>query len=135
MEKLKLYPNMKIYHWNKKKTREWFKQEKNGTPFPWVELTFGYYEGNMLFRVFIFVFCLELTVTKITWMKTTSLTVMVIFLNLKNYREHWHRPKLQLKILLTWMNICANSFLVKYETKFDEGAWKIISCTKIQACT
>ena len=29
----------------------------------------------------------------------------------------------------------ANSFLIKHhETKIDEGAWKIISCTKIQAC-
>ena len=38
--------------------------------------------------------------------------------------------------LRTWINVTADSFLVKHhETKFDEGAWKIISCPKIQACT
>ena len=37
MEALKLYSNMKIYHSNKKRLRKWFKQEKNGTPFLWVE--------------------------------------------------------------------------------------------------
>ena len=42
---------------------------------------------------------------------------------------------LQLKILRTWINIDANSFLGKYhEMRMGEVALEIISCTKIQAC-
>ena len=42
---------------------------------------------------------------------------------------------LQLKILRTWINIDANSFLGKYhEMKMGEVALEIISYTKIHAC-
>ena len=42
------------------------------------------------------------------------------------------RDNLQLKILLTGINISANSFLAKHhETAIDKSAWKIISCAKI----
>ena len=42
----------------------------------------------------------------------------------------------QLIILQTWINIFFHQDFGKHhETKTDEGAWKIISCTKIRACT
>ena len=71
-------------------------------------------------------------VLKVTWFQLCS----KFFLN--NYEAHWQRHlkyTLQMKILRTWINIDANSFLGKYhEIKMGEGALKIISCTKIQAC-
>ena len=48
-----------------------------------------------------------------------------------DYETHWHwhlKDILQLKILQTWINIHANSFLGKYhEIKMGEGAVEIIS--------
>ena len=38
------------------------RQDKNGVPLFWVELAFTWYEDAMIFRVFILIFCLELTV-------------------------------------------------------------------------
>ena len=42
-----------------------------------------------------------------------------------------------MKILGTWINIRANSFLaIKYhEAKMGEGAWEVISWRKIRACS
>ena len=47
------------------------------------------------------------------------------------------RDTLQLQFLRTWINIHPKSSLVKhFEMKIDEeGAWKIISFTKIQVYT
>ena len=45
----------------------------------WIDLTFESYEDVMVSRVFIFIFCLEPTLGKDTWLGTTSATVMVIF--------------------------------------------------------
>ena len=39
----------------------WAKQEKNGTPFFWVELTFKGCDDAMILCVLIFIFCLEPT--------------------------------------------------------------------------
>ena len=41
-----------------------------------IELTFELYEAAMVFRVFIFTFCLEKTVRENNWMGTTSADVM-----------------------------------------------------------
>ena len=59
---------------------------------------------------------------------------------LNNYGvEQWQqhlKDALQLKILQTWINIHANSFLNKYhETKMGENVLEIISSTKIRACS
>ena len=68
---------------------------------------------------------------KVSWFQLCS----TFFLN--NYETHWQRHLKdisQLKILPTWINIQANSFLGKYhEMKMGEGAMEIISCTKIRA--
>ena len=121
----------------------------------WVELTSEWHEDVMAFHVFIHIFCLGSTVRKNTWMRTTSVTVIVIFLNscsdnitwsnlcleffFSNYKALWERQlrdTLQLKNLGKRINIRANSFLGKYhETKIDKGAWKIISCTNFQVGT
>ena len=54
-------------------------QEKRDSLFR-AELTLEWYDGAMVFRVFIFVFlCLELTVRKNTWMTTISVAIAVIF--------------------------------------------------------
>ena len=46
---------------------------------------------------------------------------------------------LQLKILSIWIKIRANFFINTWvnimKQKTDKGIWKIISCTKIRACT
>ena len=111
-----------------------------------------YFVFSILFCVCV---CLEPMVRKSTWMRTTSVTVMVIFSkvpfwklatwwrlcskffldNLKAHSQRHLRDTLQMKILQEWMNKTANSSLVKYETNINEGAWKTISWTKIQACT
>ena len=67
------------------------------------------------------------------------------FLNISCFQSsqqleaHWQqhlKDTLLLKTVWTWVNIRVNSFLDKYdETKMGEGALKIISCTKIRACS
>ena len=121
-----------------------------------VDLAFEWSEDNMVFCVFIVIFCLEPTVRKDTWrMRTTSVTVMVIFF------QNWHfenylvtamfkvpsqqlqgtltTDTLQFYILWTWIKMHAKSFIKTLvnatEKKIDEGAWEKISCAKIQACT
>ena len=68
--------------------------------------------------VFSFLFFgLEPTVRKSTWMRTTSVALMVVFLKifsklfLTNCKLYWQqhlRDILQLKVLRKWINICAN---------------------------
>ena len=91
---------------------------ENGTPLFWLEVTFDWYEGAIVFFVFIFIFCLETTVLEINWMRTTSVAVMVIifskvsFRNSKFISNNYEAPgqrqikdTLQMKILRTWINI------------------------------
>ena len=67
---------------------------------------------------------------KVSWFQLCS----TFFLN--NYETHWQRHLKdisQLKILPTWINIQANSFLgTCHEMKMGEGARDIINCTKIR---
>ena len=75
----------------------------------------------------------ESIILKITWYQLCS----KLFLN--DYEGHWQWPlkdTLQLKIIRTRINVRAISFLGKYhETKTGEGAWEVISWTKIRACS
>ena len=109
----------------------------------------------MVFRVFIFIFilfyfifCLEPTVRNNTWMRASSITVMVIFSKVpfckfldhscvQSFFSRRHlRDTLQLKIFRKWVNIRFNTFLVKHHgTKINKSARKTTSCTKIQAFT
>ena len=100
-----------------------------------------------------YLFCLEPTIRKNVWMRTIPVTVnhvesailkatwshLCSKFFLSNNEAHWQRHLkdiLWLKILRIWTDICANSFVGKYhETNIDEGAWKIISCTKIRTCS
>ena len=97
--------------------------------------------------VYCYYFCLELTVRKDTWVRTTCITVTVIFFEsgilkvtwsqlcskylLNNYEPRWQQyfeiyPTVL--YLRTWINMRAKSFnktLVNVtETKIDEGARK-----------
>ena len=107
--------------------------------------------------IYLFIyFCLEATIKRNTWIRTISVTVMVIIskvlfwklldinnvqlysnIFLNNYKAHWQRHfKDTLQILRTWINIHANSFLGKYhEMIMDENRLEIISCAKIRACS
>ena len=49
------------------------------TPLFWADVTFELYEDTMVFGKFIFIFCLEPTIRKDTWMNTTSVTVVAFF--------------------------------------------------------
>ena len=88
------------------------------------------------------------------WVTTISVTAMVIASNVSLWKLLNHNfvqssfskitnhidsniwENLELKILRKWINMRAYSFLVKYhEMKIDEGAQKIISCTKNETCT
>ena len=65
-----------------------------------------------------------------TWSQPCSKVI------LDSQETHWQRNLRDIKILREWINIGANSFLLKHDgTEIDVGAWKTISCTKIQACT
>ena len=44
-----------------------------------VDLTFKWYEDDMVSVGFIFIFCLESTLGKYTWVRVTFTTVMIIF--------------------------------------------------------
>ena len=48
-------------------------------PLSWVGLTFDWYKDAMVFCIFILTFCLKQSVRKDIWMRTTSVTVVVIF--------------------------------------------------------
>ena len=43
----------------------------------WVEVTLELYEGAIVFRVFISIFCLETTVYENNYIRTTSVAVMM----------------------------------------------------------
>ena len=93
-------------------------------------MAFEWYEGSMLSGKVILFFYLEPTIRKDTWMRTTSVTVMVVFskvplfFQLLDYsyvqssfsviKRHVDcnvlKSILQLNILRTWINIRANSF-------------------------
>ena len=88
----------------------------------------------MVFRVFIFIFYyLQQIVRKDIWTRTTSVTVVVIFLKVSfrkllhhsyvsssfsTITRHSHnsilKDTLKMKILLAWINIRANSFIITY---------------------
>ena len=104
----------------------------------WVEVTFEWYEGAMVFRVFIIVFYLETKVRENNCMGTTPVAVMVIFFRgchfestwsqlcskffVNNYEAPWQRHlkhNLYLKILRTWISIGVD---------LQQDIWLIIVC-------
>ena len=109
---------------------------------------------NGIPRVYYYYFCLEPTVRKETWMRKTSVTVMVFFSKVASWKlldysylrspfstitMHIDSSILKDTLLRTWINMRAKSFIKTSvnvtETIIDEGAWKKISYSKIQACT
>ena len=110
------------------------------------------------------IFCLEPTVRKDTWKRTISVTVTVkyrsegylitaMFKFLSQQLRYTLTTAFERNFTVedfTEMDLHAcksimdqhtrkiyfpqNSFLAKHEKKIDEGVWKIISFTKIQAC-
>ena len=107
----------------------------------------------MIFRVLIFIFCLEPTVReqldesdfrhyygiffKVTILKLLDHSyVQRSFATIRRYFDNgiWNYV-LQFKILQTWISIGTNFFLSKFlETKINESAWKIIYIIN-QACS
>ena len=100
----------------------------------------------MVFRVFsVIIFYLEPTVRKDAWMRTTSVTVMIIFFKKWNSQIYlitaiFKVPSQQLRgtlttdtlqsfILQTWINMLAKSFIKTSvnatETKIDESVWQL----------
>ena len=100
-------------------------------------------------RISCYYFCLEPAVRKDTLMRTTSVTVTIIFFEsgiekvtwsqlcseflLNKYEAHWQQHfegTLQFFILRTWINIRAKSFIKTSvnvtETRIDEDVWKKI---------
>ena len=82
--------------------------KRNVTPLFWVDLTFEWYERcHAIPRVYCYYFYLEPTIRKDTWMRTDSVTIMVMFFEsgilkviwsqlcskslLKNYEAHWQQ--------------------------------------------
>ena len=65
---------------------------------------------------------------------SVTLAFRHVFKVLNDYEAHSQRhlkDTVQLKILRTWINIRVNSFFDKFhETKMDEDASEIVSCTK-----
>ena len=104
----------------------WAKKDKNETSLFWawrvismfwVDLNLEWYESAMVFRVFIFIFCLETALRESNWMRKNSVAVMVIFFRkchsgntkffVEDYETPWKRhlkDTLQLKIFRTWIN-------------------------------
>ena len=75
---------------------------------------------------------------KIAVLKVTcSQLYLKFFLNNNEAHRLRHlRDTLQFKILQKWINLYANSLLIKrHETKIETGGMKFISCTKIRVCT
>ena len=106
-------------------------------------------------RACCYYFCLEPTLRKDAWMRTTSVTVMVFFskvafwklLDHSNIQSSFpiitrHIENSILKDTAEYfpnMNeLTRNIFhqdVGKHETKIDDNASKKVSCTKIQVCT
>ena len=65
----------------------------------WVDLIFEWYEGVMVFRGFIFTFCLETRGRENNWMRKTSVTDVVIF------PQKCHSES------TSWSQLCSKFFL------------------------
>ena len=100
--------------WRYKYYTPWAKEEKNRTPLFWVEVTFEWYEGTIVFYVFISVLCLETTVEESNWIKTTNdenwnyliiVMIKVLSQQLRSTMSTELKDTLQLKILQTRINI------------------------------
>ena len=108
-------------------------------------------------RVCCYYFCLEPTVRKDAWMRTTSVTVMAFFskvafwklfdhsyvqssfpVNTRHIENSILKDTLQLKTFRKWINLRATPFiktLVNMKKNRKDSASRKISCTEIQVCT
>ena len=78
----------------------------------------------------------ESGILKVTWSQLSSKSLSTITRHIDNSIL---KDTLQFYILRAWINMLAKSFIKTSvnvtETIIDEGAWKEISYSKIQACT
>ena len=103
-------------------------------------------------RVCCYYFCLEPTVRKDAWMRTTSVTVMAFFskvafwklldhsyvqssfpINTRHIENSILKDNLQLNIFLTWINLRATSF-IKYEKKKSKAVPRKRSAAQKSKC-
>ena len=140
-EKLCLYRNMDISY-----QTLWLMQEKNWILVFWVEMTFKWYENDMVFHVFNFSFLFrtnfkkgylddsdlrhcyghyfESAILKVTWSQLCPKFL------LNNCEAHWwHSCEVQLKILSTWINIHDNSFIKTWVSIMKRKSMKV--CWKL----
>ena len=94
----------------------------------------------MVFHVFIFIFSyLEQTVKKDNSMRTTPVTFMVIFSKVSFSKSvdtaTGFKGNSILKDTLLLKMYEHQNLSKNHKTKINESAWKIISRTKIRACT
>ena len=99
---------------------------------------------SIAFRLFVCLFCLQLTLEKDTWMRATSTTVTVIFSKVffwklldRNYIQSSFsaiarhienrilKDALQLKVLRTWIKIRANSFIRTWVNIMKQNSTKV----------
>ena len=103
-------------------------------------------------RVCCYYFCLEPTVRKDAWMRTTSVTVMAFFskvafwklldhsyvqssfpINTRHIENSILKDNLQLNIFLTWINLRATPF-IKYEKKKSKAVPRKRSAAQKSKC-
>ena len=103
-------------------------------------------------RVCCYYFCLEPTVRKDAWMRTTSVNVMAFFskvafwklldhsyvqssfpINTRHIENSILKDNLQLNIFLTWINLRATSF-IKYEKKKSKAVPRKRSAAQKSKC-
>ena len=121
------------------------KQKRNMTPLFWVDLTFEWYEDHMVLRVYYY-FCLEPTVTKDTWIRTTSITVMVIFFEsgflkatwsqlhsnspLNSHKAHWQQYFERYPTILYFMDMDQHAYYIFHQDcgkrDWNENRWKCL---------
>ena len=83
------------------------KQKRNMTPLFWVDLIFEWHEDDMVFRSLLLLLFLERTVRKNTWLRTASVTVMIMFFESGILK-------------VTWSQLCSKSLLNKYEAHLQQ---------------
>ena len=117
------------------------------------DLTFGWYKDPMVFRVYIFIICLEQVLGIVIWMRATSASVMLIFLKVLFWKSLDHnyiqslsstivrytgksilKDTLQLNISRTRIKIRPNSFIKTWvsivKEKSTKVPWKLLLTKK-----
>ena len=133
------------------------KQKRNVTPVLSRSDLWTVWRCHSIPRVFCYYFCLEATVRKDAWMRTTSITVLACFSKVAFWKlldhsyvqsffqiitRHIENSILKrhptVECVLDMDQLTRNIFhqdFGKHETKIDDSPSKKISCTKLQVCT